>query len=233
MVSLYKALTNTNFLAESHGAYLFFPPSRVVMEYLDGGEVNWRNHDNEPILKVEQSRRIIRDAVLGLEYRAFGFFYIITFVGLGLISKNVAMQSIIKESFIGTSNLPTFCGLRTAVTSRLPTLVFLISLMRSGSPLLEKIGSRILRTPFSSMILISQEGQAHPHFLPQRLSTNIHMMRSQCRPAHRSLPTRIRHNLQPKSSQLLSASVPRSQKPLTCGRLVLLFTAFSLARRLS
>lgn len=40
----------------------------MVMEYLDGGEVNWRNSNDEPILKVEQSRRIIRDAVLGLEY---------------------------------------------------------------------------------------------------------------------------------------------------------------------
>ena len=41
------------------------------MEYLEGGEVKWRNQDCEPILKVEQTRRIIRDAVLGLEYRAF------------------------------------------------------------------------------------------------------------------------------------------------------------------
>jgi [calcium/calmodulin-dependent protein kinase] kinase len=39
------------------------------MEYLEGGEVNWRNQNDEPILKVEQARRIIRDAVLGLEYR--------------------------------------------------------------------------------------------------------------------------------------------------------------------
>lgn len=39
------------------------------MEYLGGGEVKWRNDDNEPVLTVAQTRRIIRDAVLGLEYR--------------------------------------------------------------------------------------------------------------------------------------------------------------------
>ena len=40
------------------------------MEYLGGGEVKWRNDNNQPILTVEQTRRIMRDAVLGLEYRA-------------------------------------------------------------------------------------------------------------------------------------------------------------------
>ncbi|KAF8343575.1 kinase-like protein [Amanita rubescens] len=40
----------------------------MVMEYLGGGEVKWRNDGNEPILTVEQTRRIMRDAVLGLEY---------------------------------------------------------------------------------------------------------------------------------------------------------------------
>lgn len=39
------------------------------MEYLAGGEVKWRDDRNQPILSVEQTRRIIRDAVLGLEYR--------------------------------------------------------------------------------------------------------------------------------------------------------------------
>lgn len=52
------------------------------MEYLDGGEVNWRNSNDEPILKVEQSRRIIRDAVLGLEYRTHFLTLIIAVVSL-------------------------------------------------------------------------------------------------------------------------------------------------------
>ena len=40
------------------------------MEYLGGGEVKWRDNDNKPVLTTSQTRRILRDAVLGLEYRA-------------------------------------------------------------------------------------------------------------------------------------------------------------------
>lgn len=39
------------------------------MEYLGGGEVKWRNERNEPVLSVDQTMRICRDVVLGLEYR--------------------------------------------------------------------------------------------------------------------------------------------------------------------
>lgn len=39
------------------------------MEYMAGGEIKWRNSANQPILLVDQTRRIIRDVVLGLEYR--------------------------------------------------------------------------------------------------------------------------------------------------------------------
>ncbi|KAH7906541.1 kinase-like domain-containing protein [Hygrophoropsis aurantiaca] len=40
----------------------------MVMEYLAGGEIKWRNEQNEPVLKVDQCRRICRDVILGLEY---------------------------------------------------------------------------------------------------------------------------------------------------------------------
>ncbi|KAF9223814.1 kinase-like protein [Gyrodon lividus] len=40
----------------------------MVMEYLGGGEIKWRNEQHEPILKVDQCRRICRDVILGLEY---------------------------------------------------------------------------------------------------------------------------------------------------------------------
>ncbi|TFK27484.1 kinase-like protein [Coprinopsis marcescibilis] len=40
----------------------------MIMEYLGGGEVKWRDGDHEPVLTVNQTRRIVRDAVLGLEY---------------------------------------------------------------------------------------------------------------------------------------------------------------------
>jgi SNF1-activating kinase 1 len=39
------------------------------MEFLSGGEIKWRNVEHEPILHVNQVRRICRDAILGLEYR--------------------------------------------------------------------------------------------------------------------------------------------------------------------
>ena len=45
------------------------------MEYLGGGEVKWRTNYNQPVLAVAQTRRIIRDAVLGLEYRTPFRFY--------------------------------------------------------------------------------------------------------------------------------------------------------------
>ncbi|KIM40661.1 hypothetical protein M413DRAFT_165880 [Hebeloma cylindrosporum] len=40
----------------------------IVMEYLGGGEVKWRDSQHRPVLTVSQTRRILRDAVLGLEY---------------------------------------------------------------------------------------------------------------------------------------------------------------------
>ncbi|KAG9314941.1 kinase-like domain-containing protein [Chiua virens] len=40
----------------------------MVMEYLGGGEIKWRNENNQPILQVDQCRRICRDVILGLEY---------------------------------------------------------------------------------------------------------------------------------------------------------------------
>lgn len=41
----------------------------VVMEYLGGGEIKWHDGNYHPVLTLSQSRRILRDTVLGLEYR--------------------------------------------------------------------------------------------------------------------------------------------------------------------
>jgi SNF1-activating kinase 1 len=38
------------------------------MEYLGGGEIKWRTEQDDPILRVSQTRRICRDVILGLEY---------------------------------------------------------------------------------------------------------------------------------------------------------------------
>jgi hypothetical protein len=38
------------------------------MEHLAGGPVEWSNIDHKPLLMLQQTRRIMRDIVLGLEY---------------------------------------------------------------------------------------------------------------------------------------------------------------------
>lgn len=45
--------------------------SYLVMEYLGGGEIKWRNEHHQPVLQVDQCRRICRDVILGLEYRVW------------------------------------------------------------------------------------------------------------------------------------------------------------------
>lgn len=40
----------------------------LVMEYMGGGEVKWRDDHGRPCLRVDQTRRICRDVVLGLLY---------------------------------------------------------------------------------------------------------------------------------------------------------------------
>ncbi|KAH9945142.1 kinase-like domain-containing protein, partial [Epithele typhae] len=40
----------------------------MVMEYLGGGEIKWRSRNDNPLLRVDQTRRICRDVILGLEY---------------------------------------------------------------------------------------------------------------------------------------------------------------------
>lgn len=43
----------------------------VVLEYMGGGQLQWRDADDNPVLNIEQIRSIIRDTVLGLEYLHF------------------------------------------------------------------------------------------------------------------------------------------------------------------
>ncbi|KAJ7587200.1 other/CAMKK/ELM protein kinase [Mycena floridula] len=40
----------------------------IVLEYLRGGAVQWQDQNKQPVLTVEQARRIFRDVVVGLEY---------------------------------------------------------------------------------------------------------------------------------------------------------------------
>ncbi|KAF8622768.1 hypothetical protein AX15_006853 [Amanita polypyramis BW_CC] len=40
----------------------------IIMEYLSGGPIEWTNTEHEPVLLVDQARRIIRDVIVGLDY---------------------------------------------------------------------------------------------------------------------------------------------------------------------
>ena len=43
------------------------------MEYLSGGPVEWTNANDQPILLLKQTRRILRDVLLGLDYCGYLF----------------------------------------------------------------------------------------------------------------------------------------------------------------
>ncbi len=38
------------------------------MEYMDKGEINWQNENQEPFLSEDVSRNIFQDILLGVEY---------------------------------------------------------------------------------------------------------------------------------------------------------------------
>ncbi|KAF7720853.1 hypothetical protein EC973_005904 [Apophysomyces ossiformis] len=47
------------------------PASRKIymaLEYIEGGEIEWRDDNDRPVLSIEESRRIFRDIVSGLDY---------------------------------------------------------------------------------------------------------------------------------------------------------------------
>ena len=41
----------------------------MILEYCEGGEIQWKNQDSSPALTLAEIRRIFRDTLLGLEYR--------------------------------------------------------------------------------------------------------------------------------------------------------------------
>ncbi|KAI9143821.1 kinase-like domain-containing protein [Paraphysoderma sedebokerense] len=40
----------------------------MVMEYIDGGEIPWKDDSGHPLLTIDEARKIIRDVIVGLEY---------------------------------------------------------------------------------------------------------------------------------------------------------------------
>ena len=118
----------------------------AVMEYLSGGEIKWRTPSEEPALRVDQTRRICRDVILGLQYRTY--LHVIsprvscsrsnadfTFLCLSLFSLLAPLlflpQCIIRVSFIVISNPRTCCGPPIGTRSRLQTLGSRISRMHN------------------------------------------------------------------------------------------------------
>lgn len=41
----------------------------LVIEYMEGGEIQWKNENDQPVMSIDKARRIFRDVVVGLEYR--------------------------------------------------------------------------------------------------------------------------------------------------------------------
>jgi hypothetical protein len=41
----------------------------LVIEYMVGGEIQWKDENDRPVMSTDEARQIFRDVVLGLEYR--------------------------------------------------------------------------------------------------------------------------------------------------------------------
>lgn len=75
------------------------------MEYLGGGELKWKNSRDEPVLTVDQSRRICRDVVLGLEYRKslswtswISLTFVVTVHYQGIIHRDIKPANIVWDT---------------------------------------------------------------------------------------------------------------------------------------
>lgn len=51
--------------------FFLFKYNHLALEYMDGGEIIWREDDesNTPVLTMSEARSIFRDVVSGLDYR--------------------------------------------------------------------------------------------------------------------------------------------------------------------
>lgn len=43
----------------------------VALEYMEGGEIQWRDENEMPVMGMEETRSIFRSVVSGLDYRKF------------------------------------------------------------------------------------------------------------------------------------------------------------------
>ena len=56
------------FINRRHRMQLLIILFRLVMEFLAGGEIRWTDLQQRPTLSLQETRRIVRDVILGLEY---------------------------------------------------------------------------------------------------------------------------------------------------------------------
>ncbi|KAJ1967687.1 hypothetical protein IWQ62_001702 [Dispira parvispora] len=60
----------------------------LVLDYLEGGEIRWRDEDDRPLLSLEEIRSIFRDLVLGVEYLHYQ----------GIIHRDIKPANLLRDS---------------------------------------------------------------------------------------------------------------------------------------
>lgn len=40
----------------------------IALEYMEGGEIEWRDENEMPVLSIDEARSVFRDVVSGLDY---------------------------------------------------------------------------------------------------------------------------------------------------------------------
>lgn len=101
----------------------------IVLEYMEGGEVLWKDTEDKPILPLQDARSIFRDVVLGLEYRTFIPSPVLSLTLNEIDADNNSVlnsQFTCKASFTETSSQP-ICSCLPKVPSKSQTLVSPIS----------------------------------------------------------------------------------------------------------
>jgi serine/threonine protein kinase len=43
----------------------------IVMEYIDGGELIWKDEDETPVISLQDAKSYLRDIIVGLDYRTY------------------------------------------------------------------------------------------------------------------------------------------------------------------
>lgn len=47
---------------------LLTPSFLIALEYMEGGEIEWRDENEMPVLSIDEARSVFRDVVSGLDY---------------------------------------------------------------------------------------------------------------------------------------------------------------------